>query len=90
MPANESVPVKATLIVEVDGHVLRFEHPGRAWGVRCYGEDPARLEVPKGGSLEDQICVTADALITEVSRRAEQTLSRMYPVADEPDGVNPA
>jgi hypothetical protein len=81
MANHESVPLRVSLTVEVDGHALHFEEATRAWGTRCYGEDPAKLGVPKGGSLEDQICIAADTCFTEAVRRAEQLLGQMYPVA---------
>lgn len=85
MPTNESVPLKVTLTVEVDGHVLRFVEEGRAWGTRFYGKDPEKFGYGKGSSLEDAICITADTCFTEATRRAEHMLSQMYPVLAEPD-----
>jgi hypothetical protein len=84
---NESVPIRVTLAVEVDGHVLRFEHEGRAWGARFYGRDPEKAGFPKGSSLEDAICITADTCFTEVTREAETLLGQMYPVVEQPDAV---
>jgi hypothetical protein len=83
MPNSESVPIKVTLTVEVDGHVLRFEKESRAWGPRLHGKDPLSRGYPKGGSLEDAICITADACFHEVEGQAERLLSQMYPVSEE-------
>jgi hypothetical protein len=89
-PSNESVPLKVTLTIEVDGHVLHFADSGRAWGPRLYGEDPEQQGLPRGCSLEDSICITADTCLTEVSRRAENLLSQMYPVTNPDDKVTSA
>lgn len=87
MPSNESVLVKVTLLVEVDGHALRFVEEGRAWGARFYGRDPEKAGFPKGSSLEDAICITADTCFTGVTREAETMLGHMYPVVEQPDTV---
>jgi hypothetical protein len=88
--SNESVPVRVLLVVEVDGHALRFEETGRAWGQRYHGEDPTKHGGAKGSSLEDSICITVDQVLANAGRRAEHLLSQMYPVhLDEDRAVLP-
>lgn len=81
-PPYESQPVKVTLTVEVDGHVLKFEETGNATGTRYHGADLRDTSYSTSDTLESGIRNTVEECVTEVGDRAEQFLARAYPVVD--------
>ena len=82
MPMLEHQSIKVTLTIEVDGHAFNFEKSGKTIGARYHGMDPRADGYDKDDSLEARILSTVDHYVSEVSDRAEQFLSRAYPVVE--------
>lgn len=79
MSYYESLPVKVTLTIEVDGHVFTFDETGKATGARYGGETP-----PHGygdSVLEANVRGTVDTCTARAAKRAELLFTRVYPTA---------
>ena len=80
MPIHESQPVKVTLTVEVDGHVLTFAETGKATGGRYHGAAPTADGYSTDHTLESSIQSTVDECATNAGYRARLFLARAYPM----------
>ena len=81
MPKREYLPVKVTLIVEVDGHALTFTEKGEATGARYHGEDNRGFGgLATGAVLESDIRGWVDTCIGRAHERASKLLQRAYPI----------
>lgn len=81
MPARESLPVKVTLIVEVDGHTLTFTEKGEANGARYHGKDNRGIGgLATGTALESDIRGWVDTCVQQAHARALLLLQRAYPI----------
>lgn len=83
MPMYEQVPIKITLIVEVDGHRLEFSETAKASGGRNATDDTS------GQILEDAIRGSVDTSIERVHRKAMNFVSKAWANAT-PDREGPA
>ena len=81
----EHLPVKVTLIVEVDGHTLTFEETGKVMGARYHGADPraAGRGYSTSDTLESGIRGAVGTLIAGVAERSETFLCNAYPVCGD-------
>lgn len=78
MPMHESLPVKVTLTVEVDGHVLTFDQTGKATGARYHGEAPPQHYAD--ATIEGNVRAAVDTCAVTALRQANELIRRMYPV----------
>ena len=88
MPTLEHLPVKVTLIVEVDGHTLTFEETGKVMGARYHGADPraAGRGYSTSDTLESGIRGAVDTCAARAIKRAEAFLCNAYPVCGDDHG----
>ena len=85
MTAYEHLPVKVTLVVEVDGHTLTFEEMGKVNGARYHGADPQH-GYSTSDTLESDIRGTVDTCAARAIKRAEAFLCNAYPVCGDDRG----
>lgn len=78
MPERESLPVRIRLVIEVDGHTLTYEETGKATGGRYHGGPVSRGF--DSSVLEREVRGTADTCIARATKRATETLRRLYPL----------
>jgi len=83
MPLYEHLPVKVTVIVEVDGHTLRFEETGKALGGRFHGADPGKIRYKTTETLEHVLRETVAGCVEKARRRLASFLQRAYPIYAE-------
>lgn len=91
MPLNEHLPVKVTIVVEVDGHTLRFEEIGDARGSRHHGRDPRSegYAAKPSDTLEQSVRGCVDTGIARATQRAMKLVTRAYPVHGDADAGHP-
>ena len=82
MPLYEHLPVKVTVVIEIDGHTLNFEEVGEAKGARYHGADPRDNGYSSSDTLESSIRALVAANIARAAERANQFIAGVYPVAD--------
>lgn len=82
MPMYESQPVKVTLTIEVDGHVLTFTETPAAKGARYHGADPRDTGYSTSETLESSIRLAVTAGSHDLRKRAIETVARLYPVTE--------
>lgn len=78
MPLRESKSIKVTMIVEVDGHTLRFEESGKATGARYHGEEPPASF--RNSVLEANIRAAFAECVARATLSVGTFLIRAYPV----------
>jgi hypothetical protein len=78
----ERVDVNVRILVEVDGHLLRFEQDGKATGARYHGEVVTPLSFALG-ELERGIRGTVDTCIARATKDATTACARLYPLAED-------
>ncbi len=78
----EQMPVKVTVTVELDDHVLRFVQRGNATGPRLHGQNPRALSrtTDPGDTLESGIRRVVATLAGGAWSQAQLFLRRAYPV----------
>jgi hypothetical protein len=82
MPVYENLPIKVTLTVEIDGHVLKFEESETAKGARYGGKSPRDTGYASDHTLESSIRdIVVDSAAT-VGIRATQFINHAYPVCN--------
>lgn len=84
MVMYEHNPVKVTLLVEVDGHTLRFEENGTAKGGRWKGANPrdSHFAAEPGNTLEASVRGCVDTQAAKAVKRANEFVANAFPVAE--------
>lgn len=83
----EQLPVKVTVTVEVDDHVLTFARRGRAAGSRFHGQNPRALRY--ASEPEDTLEAGIRRVVADLTggawSQAQVFLRRAYPVHTDDD-----
>jgi hypothetical protein len=87
VPMYENLPVKVTLTVEVDGHVLTFDGSGEVRGARYHGADPRENGYATSETLESGIRGAVDTGAARAVKAANEMVARMYPVAESREAM---